>query len=31
VLDRKNKQIWSTPVEKTDWQNFAIQLDFSKK
>ena len=31
VLDRKNKQIWSTPIDKTEWQNFAIQLDFSKK
>ncbi|KAK0734372.1 hypothetical protein B0T26DRAFT_67452 [Lasiosphaeria miniovina] len=30
VLDRKNKQIWSTPILKTDWQNFAITLDFNK-
>ena len=31
VLDRKNKQIWSTPIEKAEWQNFAIQLDYGKK
>lgn len=30
VLDRKNKQIWSTPIDKTAWQNFAITLDFAK-
>jgi len=30
VLDRKNKQIWSTPIDKTAWQNFAIALDFAK-
>ncbi|KAK3902341.1 hypothetical protein C8A05DRAFT_33960 [Staphylotrichum tortipilum] len=30
VLDRKNKQIWSTPIVKNDWQNFAITLDFDK-
>jgi len=30
VLDRQNKQIWSTPIDKTAWQNFAITLDFSK-
>ncbi|KAH8891849.1 hypothetical protein GQ53DRAFT_138589 [Thozetella sp. PMI_491] len=30
VLDRKNKQIWSTAIEKNEWQNFAIQLDYSK-
>lgn len=31
VLDRKNKQIWSTPIVKDDWQNFAITVDFNKK
>jgi len=30
VLDRNNKQIWSTPILDNDWQNFAITLDFSK-
>lgn len=31
VLDRKNKQIWSTPIVKDDWQNFAITVDWNKK
>jgi hypothetical protein len=31
VLDRSNKQIWSTPILKDVWQNFAITLDFNKK
>ncbi|KAK4240816.1 hypothetical protein C8A03DRAFT_41726 [Achaetomium macrosporum] len=30
VLDRNNRQIWSTPILKDDWQNFAITLDFNK-
>ncbi|KAF4980930.1 hypothetical protein FDECE_17781 [Fusarium decemcellulare] len=30
LLDRKNKQIWSTPMLKNVWQNFAITLDFDK-
>jgi hypothetical protein len=30
VLDRSNKQIWSTPILKDVWQNFAITLDFNK-
>ncbi|KAL2128305.1 hypothetical protein VTI74DRAFT_9369 [Chaetomium olivicolor] len=30
VLDRKNKQVWATPILKGDWQNFAITLDFNK-
>lgn len=30
VLNRRNQQIWSTPILKTDWQNFAITLDFTK-
>ncbi|KAI8722505.1 hypothetical protein NCS52_00394500 [Fusarium sp. LHS14.1] len=28
LLDRTNKQIWSTPILKDVWQNFAITLDF---
>ncbi|KAK4150271.1 hypothetical protein C8A00DRAFT_46302 [Chaetomidium leptoderma] len=28
LLDRQNKQIWSTPIVKDEWQNFAITLDF---
>jgi len=31
VLNRQNKQVWSTPIDKTAWQNFAITLDFGKK
>lgn len=31
VLDRQNKQLWSTPVDNEAWQNFALTLDFSKK
>ncbi|KAK0624722.1 hypothetical protein B0T17DRAFT_493284 [Bombardia bombarda] len=30
VLNRQNKQIWSTPVDNKEWQNFAITLDFNK-
>ena len=31
LLDRRNKQLWSTPIDKTAWQNFAITLDYAKK
>ncbi|KAK4128977.1 glycoside hydrolase family 131 protein [Parathielavia appendiculata] len=30
LLDRNNKQVWSTPILKKDWQNFAVTLDFNK-
>ncbi|XXG95014.1 hypothetical protein Hte_001274 [Hypoxylon texense] len=30
VLNRQNTQVWSTPVDPTAWQNFAITLDFVK-
>ncbi|KAM7217380.1 hypothetical protein V8F06_007227 [Rhypophila decipiens] len=30
ILNRQNKQIWSTPIDKTAWQNFAITIDYSK-
>ncbi|KAK4190579.1 hypothetical protein QBC35DRAFT_75152 [Podospora australis] len=30
VLNRRNQQIWSTPILRNDWQNFAITLDFNK-
>ncbi|KAI8958943.1 hypothetical protein F5Y11DRAFT_351025 [Daldinia sp. FL1419] len=30
VLNRQNTQVWSTPVDATAWQNFAITLDFVK-
>jgi Glycoside hydrolase 131 catalytic N-terminal domain len=31
VMNRQNKQIWSTPMDDTAWQNFALTLDYSKK
>lgn len=31
VLNRQNTQVWSTPIDQTAWQNFAITLDFTKK
>lgn len=31
VLSRQNKLLWSTPMETSDWQNFAFTLDFNKK
>ncbi|KAF3066591.1 hypothetical protein GL218_09047 [Daldinia childiae] len=31
VLNRQNTQVWSTPIDATAWQNFAITLDFVKK
>ncbi|KAI1749451.1 hypothetical protein F4782DRAFT_303784 [Xylaria castorea] len=30
VLNRQNTEVWSTPIDETAWQNFAITLDFSK-
>ncbi|KAK7413582.1 hypothetical protein QQX98_007517 [Neonectria punicea] len=30
LLDRTNKEIWSTPIVAGAWQNFAITLDFDK-
>ncbi|KAI0425430.1 hypothetical protein F5Y09DRAFT_101239 [Xylaria sp. FL1042] len=30
VLNRQNTQVWSTPIDETAWQNFAITLDFNK-
>lgn len=31
LLDRENRQVWSTPIEYTAWQNFAVTLDFTRK
>ena len=31
VMNRQNRQIWSTPIENNEWQNFAITVDWSKK
>ncbi|KAI8631973.1 hypothetical protein F5Y19DRAFT_381459 [Xylariaceae sp. FL1651] len=30
VLNRQNTQVWSTPIDYTAWQNFAVTLDFNK-
>ncbi|OTB06606.1 hypothetical protein M426DRAFT_104796 [Hypoxylon sp. CI-4A] len=30
VLNRQNTEVWSTPIDETAWQNFAITLDFVK-
>ncbi|KAK3396300.1 hypothetical protein B0T20DRAFT_417371 [Sordaria brevicollis] len=30
IMGRENKLIWQTPIEKKEWQNFAITLDFNK-
>ncbi|KAI0508635.1 hypothetical protein F5B22DRAFT_658948 [Xylaria bambusicola] len=30
VLNRQNSLVWSTPIDETAWQNFAIKLDFTK-
>ncbi|KAF4984208.1 hypothetical protein FZEAL_548 [Fusarium zealandicum] len=30
LLDRNNTQLWSTPMLKNVWQNFAVTLDFEK-
>ncbi|KAI1426600.1 hypothetical protein F5Y12DRAFT_794140 [Xylaria sp. FL1777] len=30
VLNRQNTVVWSTPIDQTAWQNFAITLDFGK-
>lgn len=31
VLNRANKQVWSTGIDAKEWQNFAVTLDFGKK
>ena len=31
LLDRNNRQVWSTAVKNGVWQNFAVTLDFSAK
>ncbi|KAI0875985.1 hypothetical protein GGS24DRAFT_453127 [Hypoxylon argillaceum] len=30
VLNRQNTEVWSTAIDDTAWQNFAITLDFGK-
>ncbi|PKS06492.1 hypothetical protein jhhlp_007240 [Lomentospora prolificans] len=29
LLDRSNKQLWSTPIKDDTWQNFAITIDYT--
>ncbi|KAF2643805.1 hypothetical protein P280DRAFT_466543 [Massarina eburnea CBS 473.64] len=31
ILDRNGKSLYSTATDKTQWQNFAIKLDYNKK
>lgn len=31
VLNRQNRQIWSTPIDASVWNNFAITIDYTKK
>ncbi|TLD30352.1 hypothetical protein PspLS_01915 [Pyricularia sp. CBS 133598] len=30
ILDRRNRQIWSTPIDETAWNNFAVTIDYVK-
>ncbi|TLD05161.1 uncharacterized protein PgNI_09303 [Pyricularia grisea] len=30
ILDRRNQQIWSTPIDETAWNNFAVTIDYDK-
>ncbi|CAK7227892.1 hypothetical protein SCUCBS95973_006695 [Sporothrix curviconia] len=30
IFSRQNKLLWSTPMDTSDWQNFALTLDFTK-
>ena len=31
ILDRDSKFLWSVPIDQTQWQNFALKLDFNAK
>lgn len=31
ITNRKGEVVWSTPIEATSWQNFAVTLDFENK
>jgi hypothetical protein len=31
ITDYKDRIVWSTPISFTEWQNFAITLDYNKK
>ncbi|KAL6708644.1 hypothetical protein ACN47E_002625 [Coniothyrium glycines] len=30
ILDRNNNQLWSVPIDFTNWQNFAVKLDYNQ-
>lgn len=30
ILDRQNTEVWSTPIDESEWQNFAVTLDFEQ-
>ncbi|KAI1329547.1 hypothetical protein F5Y16DRAFT_88611 [Xylariaceae sp. FL0255] len=30
ILNRENTEVWSTPIDDTAWQNFAVTLDFNQ-
>ena len=31
ILDRKGKSLYNVAIDKTNWQNFAVKLDYNKK
>ncbi|OCK90616.1 glycoside hydrolase family 131 protein [Cenococcum geophilum 1.58] len=30
ILNRNSQSIWSTPIDSTQWQNFAVTMDYNK-
>ena len=31
ILDRSGTELWKVAIDKTQWQNFAIKLDYNNK
>jgi hypothetical protein len=31
ILDRTGKRLYSVAIDQTNWQNFAVKLDYNKK
>lgn len=31
ILDRNGKSLYNVAIDKTNWQNFAVKLDYNKK
>lgn len=31
LMNRQNKQVWSTAMDESGWQNFGITIDYTKK